>query len=238
MEVKRTKVLDHGYVDLIQSMPPHPLDVRANLDWGPGDRAIVNSARGMAPGESTDSIDEERKLLTNLWRSRRLRPFESVQLQVRMHIPVFVARQLAHLRFQSTNEASDSKIPNVFYVPQPDQMLSQCKRGTVCNAEDRRRSMVQHNRECYDLYDGLLASGLSYESARLVLPVSVYTILHYSMSFFDWTDAVTAQSMAEDRYELSQYLDAIRDMFRGIAPCAVKNFECHPLKTDKDRSVE
>lgn len=229
----RTKVLDHGYVDLIQSMPPQPLDVRASLDWGPGDRAIVNSARGIAPGESKDSIEEERAMLVNLWCKRKLLPFESVQLQVRMHLPVFVARQFAHLRFSNINEASDTKIPNVFYVPQPDRMLYQGRRESIDNVDSRRCAMVQHNRESYDMYEGLLASGLSYEAARLVLPISVYTVWHYSMTFSDWADAMATYEDTDKRYELKQYLDAIGDMLRIVAPFAMSTFEKFPQQTAK-----
>ena len=81
----RTEVLDHGYVELVES-------------WG-SDERIVEAARmstgkgflGWGPKEDGSAGDE--KLLKFLWENKHATPFEMGGMVIEVQAPIFVFRE-------------------------------------------------------------------------------------------------------------------------------------------------
>src|SRR5690606_23323400 len=100
------KVLDHGYVRLVEA-------------WG-SDERIIEAARmstgkgflGWGPKEDGKPGDE--KLLRYLWEHKHATPFEMAGLVVEVQAPIFVFREWHRHRTQSFSELSAR------YVPMPD----------------------------------------------------------------------------------------------------------------------
>src|SRR5690554_4473218 len=85
-------VLNHGYIELINHMND--------------DLAIVNAARISYGSESTQFKDQDEVLLRYLMRHQHWTPFEMVQLQFRIMIPMDTWRQMVRHRTASINEYS------------------------------------------------------------------------------------------------------------------------------------
>jgi thymidylate synthase (FAD) len=119
--VQRIELLDHGYVELIES-------------WG-SDERIIEAAR-MSTGKGftgwgTPEKPGDEKLLRFLWKNQHATPFEMAGMTIEVKAPIFVFREWHRHRTQSYNEMSAR------YVPLPDETT--CRRWTGCCSADRRR---------------------------------------------------------------------------------------------------
>ena len=100
---KRVKVLDKGYVELVDLMP-HP------ATGIPGDLAIVNAARVSYLGESRGD-ERDRKLLFYLMRHRHTSPFEMVEFKFRCRAPLLTWWQWVRHRTWNANAQSGRYTP-------------------------------------------------------------------------------------------------------------------------------
>lgn len=148
------KVLDHGYVKLLDWMGSDE-DVivaarqstgRSFEGWGPGQvckycRCRPESLAGRMPcSEQTvaDSPTTEAShvwvetkgdlpLLKRLWSGGHTTPFEMVQLKIQVQAPLMVFREWQRHRTQSYSEMSARYIqmPNLHYIPDPTRVQGQ-----------------------------------------------------------------------------------------------------------------
>lgn len=98
----RFKVLDHGFVSLI--------------DYMGDDQRVVDAAR-VSYGKGTRTVSDNEKLINYLMKNGHESPFESVDFQFHVSMPIHVDRQLVRHRIASRNEVSGrySEIPVIFY---------------------------------------------------------------------------------------------------------------------------
>lgn len=101
---KEIKVLDHGFVRLV--------------DYMGSDAAIVQAAR-VSYGKGTKKLSEDRGLIRYLMRHRHTTPFEMCEIKFHIKLPIFVARQWVRHRTANINEYSArySILDKEFYVP-------------------------------------------------------------------------------------------------------------------------
>jgi len=101
---KEIKVLDHGFVRLV--------------DYMGSDSAIVQAAR-VSYGRGTKKMSEDRGLIRYLMRHRHTTPFEMCEIKFHVKLPIFVARQWVRHRTANINEYSArySILDKEFYVP-------------------------------------------------------------------------------------------------------------------------
>ncbi len=101
---KEFKVLDHGFVRLV--------------DYMGSDAAIVQAAR-VSYGKGTKKLSEDRGLIRYLMRNRHTTPFEMCEIKFHIKLPIFVARQWVRHRTANINEYSArySILDKEFYVP-------------------------------------------------------------------------------------------------------------------------
>jgi thymidylate synthase (FAD) len=142
----RRDVLDHGYLELVESWGSDERVVEAArmstgkgfLGWGPkcdecgrsggqntnpgGDP--LECSHGTCPGRRTRPGDE--KLLRYLYENRHDTPFEMAGMIVEVRAPIFVFREWHRHRVPwSYNEASAryAPLPALDYVPTPERMM-------------------------------------------------------------------------------------------------------------------
>lgn len=225
------KVLDHGFVELVDSMPAA---VSApDADWGPGDQRIVDAAR--ISTQSTGDRERDKKLLRYLYNNRHTSPFEKVRFEFHVKLPIFVARQWIRHRTGSFNEQSArySQLDREFYVPELTRMQAQSSSNKQASgitlsfdlADRARMEIGEASEAAYTVYENLLGLGLARELARMVLPVNFYTQWFWTVDLHNLMHFLRLRLHSHAQYEIRVYAEAIVELVRPIAPCALGAFE-------------
>ena len=103
-ELEYVKILDHGFVALIDVMGT--------------DASIVQAAR-VSYGKGTKTMRSDKALISYLMRHSHNTPFEMVEFKFLVRLPLFIARQMIRHRTASVNEYSArySEVPGRFWAP-------------------------------------------------------------------------------------------------------------------------
>jgi thymidylate synthase (FAD) len=142
----RTDVLDHGYVELVETWGSDERIVEAArmstakgfLGWGDARPCIRcgGTGRRWDNGDKTDCDEPgcvggtvgtsgDEKLLRFLWTHKHHTPFEMACMTVEVQAPIFVFREWHRHRTQSYNELSAryTPLPDLFYVPDVTRLM-------------------------------------------------------------------------------------------------------------------
>ncbi|MFZ9300930.1 MAG: FAD-dependent thymidylate synthase [Chitinophagaceae bacterium] len=188
------------------------------------DLMIVNAAR-VSYGKHKSRFDQsDARLLKYLKEHGHTSPFRHPQLQFRLHVPIFVERQLfKHQVGLTANSISGRYVDfsDEYYTPTEFRIQSKdSKQGSsdekidyLANQEHIKKyeSAINKIRELYDYY---IDNGIAKEQARIVLPLSLYTT-------FIWTGSLAAylnlfdlrlkpDAQQETREVVGQMLDLVR----------------------------
>src|SRR3990167_7547672 len=205
------QVLDHGYVNLVES-------------WG-SDERIIEAARmstdkgflGWGPIHETPEVCRlhpeycccdlkpgDEKLLRYLWEHHHTSPFEMAGAVFEVYAPIFVVREWQRHRVQalseglSFNEMSGRyvELPDNYYIPSIERLMSgkqhpknkQASEAgfTAEEALEIQTHLSLATARSRSSYEFLLDKGVAREIARLVLPVSQYTRLRASANLWGW----------------------------------------------------
>ena len=208
------KVLDHGYVKLIET-------------WG-SDERIVEAARMSTNkgflGWGTEEKPGDEKLLKYLYDHKHNTPFEMAGMIVEVQAPIFVFREWHRHRTQSYNELSAryTPLPNMNYVPTIERCLiggghltkqagtiKEAEPLTEYESEEFRRGIncIYENLEsCYQAY---LKKGIPKELARIILPVGRYSRMIASANLRNWLAFLTLRLAVEAQWEIRQYANSV-----------------------------
>lgn len=146
------KVLDHGYVTLIDHMGTDEGIVEAarmstgrgfegwddrvenckhcgHDPWGPVKQMLPVCSNSPTATHEFKKVSGDKNLLDFLWRKKHATPFEMCELQIEVAAPIFVFREWHRHRTQSYNEFSArySVMPNEHYVPELSRIQVQSK---------------------------------------------------------------------------------------------------------------
>jgi thymidylate synthase (FAD) len=196
----RIKVLDKGYVELI--------------DYMGNDQSIVDAARVSYDG-STKGQEADKKLLFYLWENHHTTPFEQVQLRFKIKAPIFVARQWMRHRTWSFNEISRRYTSeNVeFYIPnefrEQDETNKQGSNGLLAGKSFLRNAYQSSCEDALSVYNYLIEFGVAREQARGVLPMAMYTTFIGSVNLHNLLKFVTLRMHPHAQWEIRQYARAI-----------------------------
>jgi thymidylate synthase (FAD) len=158
-----TKVLDHGYVRLVESWGSDERIIEAARmstqkgfeGWGVEETCAHCKGVGSEPGFGPGSLCKvcrgarvainkpgDEKLLAYLWKNNHATPFEMAGAVLEVKAPIFVFREWHRHRTQSYNEMSAryAPLPNENYLPSKERMLMggghvTKQAGTVADAE-------------------------------------------------------------------------------------------------------
>lgn len=230
MEARNSKVhppihvLDHGYVQLIES-------------WG-SDERIIESAR-MSTDKGFEGWEKDSKLLSFLYKNNHLTPFEMCGVTIEVAAPIFVFREWHRHRTQSYNEMSARYIPmpDCNYVPSLDRILVKNTSNKQASSTGKELSegeamlfkgsleavynVIEYN------YQAALKDGVPKELARLMIPVGRYSKMRASSNLRNWLQFLTLRQAPNAQWEIQQYANAVGEiicqhfprtyqLFRGV----------------------
>jgi thymidylate synthase (FAD) len=228
------KVLDHGFVDLVDSMPKICDGLPPSMTR-PGDQRIVDAARVSIAGEDVRPTSDDEKLIRYLIKNQHGTPLEKVVFEFDCKMPIFVARQWIRHRIGSFNEMSAryGKLPDDFYIPSIERLLmgGQAKLNKQGSAEapfgealaaQFAKSIALHSESSYRLYEGLLGNGVARELARVVLPVNIYTRWFWTVNLRALFNFLGLRLHEHAQWESRQYAEAVLQLAAPLAPYAFK----------------
>ncbi|MDH5636983.1 MAG: FAD-dependent thymidylate synthase [Nitrospinota bacterium] len=220
-ELGRThKVLDKGEVELV--------------DYVGDDRTVARAARTSYQGSDGKSEEADLRLITRLWNDRHTSPFEMVGVTFRIRLPIFVMRQHVRHRTASLNEWSFryTECPELFYVPDHDDVRSQSKTNKQVgegrldeDAASKARTLIDGmNHHAYTTYRQLLELGVAREQARVVLPVSAYTQIVWSMDMRNLLHYFSLRLAPDAQKEIRDYAKVMAVIVKKGWPLIWKAF--------------
>lgn len=219
----KISVLDHGYVELIET-------------WG-SDERIVEAAR-MSTGKGflgwgTDEKPGDEKLLRYLYEHRHYTPFEMAGLIFEIQAPIFVFREWHRHRTQSYNELSAryTPIPDFNYIPTIDRIMINAggtnkQAGTVKGSEvmtlEKAAAFQESLRRGYtqaeEDYQWALQSGVPKELARLSIPVGRYSRMRASANLRNWLAFLTLRDDVNAQWEIRMYAKLVASVIATRYP--------------------
>ena len=222
MEIKKGQtipVLDKGFVRLI--------------DWMGNDERICEAAR-ISYRAPSKGAEQDKKLLSYLYRNRHTSPFEQCSITFNIKLPLFIQAQMVRHRTQRLNQVSAryTEMKDEFYIPKTwRQQDTKNKQGS--KIADKTFTLVnrygtgccpsikleEHCKQSYQLYQDMIKLGVAREMARMVLPQNLYTEIYSNWDirnlchFFDLRlDDKHAQ------HEIVEYAKAMFDIFKQLYP--------------------
>jgi thymidylate synthase (FAD) len=235
------KVLDHGFVALIDAMP------RLVPAGKTADSAIVQAAR-VSYGQGTKQVSEDRGLIRYLLRHRHTTPFEMVEFKFHIAMPIFIARQWIRHRTANVNEYSArySIVPDRFYKPTIDAVRKQSAsnrqggeetfevKGGELGEVSTAQEFLEFLGECenqYSKYIKLTEKGVSRELARMGLPVNVYTEWYWKCDLHNVLRFLSLRMDAHAQLEIRAYANAMYALLEPIVPLTMEAFRDYELES-------
>lgn len=215
------KVLDHGFVRLVDSMG--------------SDLSIVRNARVSydADWRAGEDKGSDTRLINYLYNNGHNTPFEAVTFTFDVKAPIFVFRQWHRHRTQSFNELSARyrELPEEFYIPEAAKITTQStdnkQMRTDVQHEDAdgiRAAMMLQNQSAFATYKELLAEGCPRELARSVLPVGTYSHMFATVNLHNLFRFLAERLHPHAQYEIRVYAEAMLELIEPIVPVAVAAF--------------
>lgn len=220
------KVLDHGFIRLVDSMGSDLSIVRA---------ARVSYDAAWRAGEDQGS---DTRLINYLLKNRHTSPFEVVNFTFEVKAPIFVFRQWHRHRTWRYNEVSAryTELPDEFYLPVLDKITQQATDNKQARTDEQHphAGPIQHLidlscKESMQMYKRLLRMGCPRELARSVLPVSTYSHMFASVDLHNLFHFLSLRAHSHAQYEIRVYAEAIMELIKPVVPVALEAFKKHVL---------
>jgi len=214
------KVLDHGFVGLVDTMGD--------------DDAVVQAAR-VSYGSGTKTVNTDRNLIRYLLRHRHSTPFEMCEVKFHIKLPIFVMRQLIRHRTASVNEYSGrySVMSDNFYVPEQKDIKKQSTtnaqgRGEEFSKEAKERTqqwMEKIHNQAHDTYESFLKEDMARETARAVLPVSNYTEAYWKCNMKNFLHMIGLRADPHAQWEIQEYAKVMYELVKPKFPIICEAWE-------------
>lgn len=227
METREIKVLDHGFVKIIDVMG--------------SDRRIVDAARTSYEGAKT--ISDDRTLLRHLVRDSHGVPIEHCYVTFQMQLPIFVARQLQKYRISSTSEISGRyvELPELYYTPTEEVVTKQSKSNKQGGSQEPVDppkgtdwpTMFRLGQEAASNdYSLFLESGMRRELARINLPLSTYTRWYWTVNLRSLFNVMEQRLHETTQLETREYAKAIQQLLTPLFPMTMEAFNDYILEAE------
>jgi thymidylate synthase (FAD) len=229
MEIQETKIHEHGFVRLVDTMG--------------SDGDIADAAR-VSYGKGTRAVSDNRNLIRYLMRHKHTSPIEMASVKFHLKLPIFIMRQLIRHRTASVNEYSGrySVMSDDFYVPEKEYVKPQSqtnKQGSDGDLADSWkdkykqiiRDITLRTSIAYKaLVDpGFGTLGLSRELSRIVLPVSNYTECYWKIDLHNFFHFCRLRMDSHAQQEIRDYAIAMYELAKPHFPIATEAFEDYSL---------
>lgn len=224
---RQVQVLDHGFIELVDTMG--------------SDESIEKAARVSYNGDGQIRRRvETRALLRYMLKHRHTSPFEMAEIILHVKLPIFVERQWIRHRTASVNELSArySELPEEYYVPTTDQICYQSsdnKQGRAGpvnpdEAQGFQDSCRDQAVEAFSYYHNHLEVGIAKETSRINLPLSTYTRKYWKMDVNNLMHFMKLRLDPHAQWEIRQYAEAIFKIFQVWLPITAEAFVDYQLK--------
>ena len=239
MEIQETKIHEHGFVRLVDTMG--------------SDGDIADAAR-VSYGKGTRAVSDNRNLIRYLMRHKHTSPIEMASVKFHLKLPIFVMRQVIRHRTASVNEYSgrysvmtdDCYIPEVDYIQPQSQTNKQGRGGELSDSwKDKYKSLItQITDKSLTAYEILLGNktiahgGLSRELSRIVLPVSNYTECYWKIDLHNFFHFCRLRMDSHAQQEIRDYAIAMYELVKPHFPIAVEAFEDYSLESKSFSRME
>ena len=213
------KVLDNGFVRLVDHMPQENLD-----------SSIVQSAR-VSYGEGTKTSRGDTGLIRYLMRHWHTTPFEMVEFKFHIKMPIYITRQHMRHRTASINELSArySVVPKDYYTPVvlrgQSTVNHQGSSGEASVSEEHVNDMKEHLEKSFEVYEHLLEDGCCREQARGNLPQSTYTEFYWKINLHNLMHYLQLRMDGHAQQEIRAYAEAIFNLVEPLVPITMKAFK-------------
>jgi thymidylate synthase (FAD) len=209
------KVLDHGYVRLV--------------DWMGSDQRIVEAAR-ISYNSPSKGPEADEKLLRYLYRNKHMSPFEMVRITLNIKLPIFVMRQMVRHRMQSLNEISAryTEVSDHYYTPEVwRNQDTKNKQGSIGVNDSTGITEEYHQsmESAYRVYQSMMDQGIAREMARMVLPVSVYTQVYSCWDLRNLLGFIRLREDSHAQWEIQEYAKAIKSICQELFPITMSAYE-------------
>ncbi len=208
MKIKELRVLDSGYVRLIEHF---------GSDTGLAEMA------GISYGKHDVKKTEEdvERILRHLYTSGHESIFEHIVMKFRVKLPIFVARQWFRHRIASYNEKSGryTTFDNECYFPSVFRKVTGTGGGFSRMEARRAQDILDATYSySYDAYQKLPRMGIAKEQARIVLPQAMYTEFYWTVNGRSLLNFFRQRLDRHAQYEIRQYAAAVFSLFEECYP--------------------
>lgn len=191
------------------------------LDVMGDDLMVVNAARVSFAKESVEFKEQDAKLVNYLAKHNHISPFFHPQVQFRIKMPLFVAREwYRHQIGFARNEVSRRYVdtPPECWIPDPTELRQRdpkikqgSKENPVENSNFLHGAIAYQVRESINLYEQLLDQEVAPEIARTVLPQSMYTEFIETGSLAAYARLYKLRTSPDAQREIQKYAKMVGD---------------------------
>ncbi|QEK39700.1 FAD-dependent thymidylate synthase [Candidatus Sneabacter namystus] len=229
---KKIKVLDHGFIRVI--------------DYMGSDSAIVQAAR-VSYGHGTKKVSQDKALINYLVKHRHTSPLEMCEIKFHIKLPIFIARQWIRHRTANVNEYSArySVLDKEFYLPEREILCAQSssnKQGRhneplTKEETDKILHIIKTDSErCYDNYSQMLntdidgnvvddeKTGLARELARMNLNLNYYTQWYWKIDLHNLLHFISLRYAQHAQYEIREYAKILLEIIKLWLPHVYEAF--------------
>lgn len=230
-------------------MKTAPIEV-TYVDHMGTDLSVVNAARVSFDKESEWAYHPEaeeyylkgsdEKLINYLAKHKHYSPFNHTFLSFRIKAPIFVARQLVKHEYMPWNEVSRRYVDSEpeFYIPGVYRAKAEnVKQGSSAEAVQMvgiesngvklamspYDAVAELTETAFEVYDGLLKSGVCPEQARMVLPLNTMTEWIWSGTLKAFHKMLTLRLDPHTQYESRIVAEKILPEIEKLFPVSIKS---------------
>jgi thymidylate synthase (FAD) len=209
------------------------------LDHFGDDLMVVNAARVSMKKFKTEFDEADVRLIRYLAKHNHITPFFHPQVSIRVHVPIFVARQwFRSVIGTARNEVSRRYVDDApeFFTPdwwrqRPEASIKQGSGGPV-NPLAQYRALQIYEAALYSAesaYKALLDLDIAPEQARMVLPQSMYTTWIETGSLAFWARFYKLRAEAHAQLEIQECAAMVDEIIRPLFPVSWDCLTCSTL---------
>ena len=228
---KNRSVLNKGFINLIDCMPR----IVSSDAWPlKCDSAVVQSAR-VSFGSGIKDHHTDTRLIQYLLRHKHTSPFEMVKFKFHVKAPIFVQRQWFRHRMSNFNEISGrySKLEPDFYVPtfvgKQSKLNKQASDNTNLLENDNTRyifdSYMRNSLDQYKLYTRLIDHGVAKETARIALPLNMFTEFYWCIDLHNFLNFTRLRTHEGAQPEIRDYANNAYKLIEDICPITTRAYD-------------
>ncbi len=196
------------------------------LDVMGNDLTVVNAARVSFNKESHAMCEADEKLIRYLAKHGHISPFFHPQVQLRLKMPIFVAREwFRHTVGFARNEVSrryvdyEAETYNPLHLRARDPKLKQGSKPDDVDDNEGAVALIRKSHEdAVANYEALMAMNVAPEVARMALPQSMYTEFIETASLYGYARLCKLRLDPHAQKEIQLYAEAVDTLLKERFP--------------------